>query len=340
MAQDTNRSINSIGVLVGLDLIGDALIKLPFIRALRTAFPQAEISWITTQGKSFFSGPLRELSRPYLDHVLEQPEFLAEPDKAAPRYDILIDTRNRWRMAREARRIPHEVFIAPAMRYLFSDRRPLMFWHKQPHIRDRLLELVRLAAGRMPEVAGGIPVPESYRAKAAAALPEGPVYAGLVPGAGNKVKIWPRERFVELAARQQAAGRVPAFLIGPQETEWLAELQAAVPSAKFPLQDPVWGGAYDLAATMAVGERLACAVTGDNGTSHMLAAVDCPLVSLFGPTNAAKLAPRVSHGKVIIAQQFGGEAMALIPLDAVARAADELCGGIGAAIVAAKRAAS
>ena len=325
--------IKTIAVIVGLDLIGDALIKLPFVRALRAAFPQAEISWLTAQGRTAFSGPLRAVAAPYIDHVLEQPDFLKalgrnETPAALPPYDLVIDTRGRWRWARQARRIPHHLFIAPAARFLFSEKRPRGCWNKVQHIHDRLMQLVALAAGLVPEVKGGIAVPEADRAVAAQILPDGPDYIGLVPGAGNTVKIWPLPRFIELAAQQVAAGRVPVFLLGPQELNWHAELQQAVPQAKFPLQDAHWGGNLSLTATMAVGERLKLCVTNDCGTSHMLAAVDCPLVSLFGPTSADKLAPRVSQARIVTAQQFGQEVMDAIPVSAVSAAVESLLGAI------------
>lgn len=308
------ESIKTIAVIVGLDLIGDALIKLPFVRALRVAYPDAHISWLTAQGKSAYAGPLRELVSPYLDHILEQPAFLTDQSglTVAPPFDLVIDTRGRWRYALQARRLPHKVFIAPAA------------WRRLEHIQDRLLQLVTLASGRKPVVNGGIDIPREFRAKAELLLPTGQTYIGLVPGAGNTIKIWPLPRFIDLAQQQVAAKRVPVFLLGPQETGWRAELERALPAAKFPLQDPLWGGQLSLEATMAVGERLALTVTNDNGTSHMLAAVDCPIVSLFGPTAARKLAPRVSHSRIVTSQQFGQDNMAAIPVNAVADDVDDL----------------
>ena len=339
MPQQNPQDIHTVAVIVGLDLIGDALIKLPFLRALRAAFPGAEISWVTAQGVTAFSGPLRDAARPYLNHIFEQPEWLPsqknpEPLFAAPHFDLIIDTRGRWREAVRARRVPHHLFLTPALRYLLSDRRPRRFWHKPVHIQDRLMELVQLAAGTVPVVKGGIAVPEEARAKVAAIMPAGARYIGLVPGAGNAKKIWPRENFIELALAQVKAGRVPVFLLGPQELSWLPDLQKMLPTARFPLQNQVWNGQLTLAATMAVGERLACAVTNDNGTSHMLAAVDCPLVSLFGPTEATKLAPRVSRAQIVRAQDFGGTAMTAIPVDAVVAAVSEILTVIAAADVA------
>ncbi len=138
-------------------------------------------------------------------------------------------------------------------------------------------------------------------------------------GAGNGIKAWPRSRFEQVAAAQAAKGRVPVFLLGPQELDWCDSLAAAVPAALFPLQAyDAWGGAaLSIEQTLAVGSLLNVAVANDSGTGHMLAAVDCPLISLFGPTSPVKLAPRVTRGLVVQAQDFGGSEMSAIPWESV-----------------------
>jgi ADP-heptose:LPS heptosyltransferase len=108
---------------------------------------------------------------------------------------------------------------------------------------------------------------------------------------------------------------------------WYDELAAALPSAKFPLQDyDAWGTAQlTISHTLAVAKCLDAAVANDSGVGHMLAASDCRLISLFGPTSAEKLAPRVSAGKIICAQDFGGSSsMSAIPWEAVDVAVDEM----------------
>ena len=275
--------------------------KLPFLRAVRAAWPDAKVHWITSLGPTAYSGLLREVTRSLIDSIHETPKWMTE-DANAPRFDLLLDTRNRWKLARKARsRIPHDVFLAPAFRFLFSDKRPSLFTPRPAHMVDRLLQLVELAAGTVPASTGRLPLPEALIAKARRSLPAGKTYVGFAPGAGNPIKIWPRVNFEKTAAAQAAKGRIPVFLLGPQEAAWQESLAAAVPSALFPLQaKDVWGEEpLSVAQTMAVGSLLAAAVANDSGTGHMLAAVDCPLVSLFGPTSPAKLAPRVSRGLVL-----------------------------------------
>ena len=59
-------------------------------------------------------------------------------------------------------------------------------------------------------------------------------------------------------------------------------------------------------------------MANDSGTSHMLAAADVPLLSLFGPSSPEKFAPYTSRGVILTARQFGSsDAMTEIPLQAV-----------------------
>ena len=345
---DTSPTFETIGVIVGRDLVGDALMKLPFVRALRNAFPRAMISWITSQGPTAFATVLREPTKTLIDKVYERPEWLdaegrgpgigktiirllsyspvSKSQLLAPRFDLLIDTRNRWREALRARHLPHRLFLAPAMHFLFSEKRPPFLGSRPTHLCDQLIELVELACGFRPLSTGALPVAADDLHRARQILPEGHVYVGLAPGAGHLEKAWPRYKFEKVAIMQAQKGRVPVFILGPQELSWYNELQATVPSAKFPLQDyGVWGShAITLDHTLAIGKLLDVAVANDSGAGHMLAAADCPLISLFGPTSPEKLAPRVTHGIALRAQHFGAPQTRAITWEAVNEAVESL----------------
>ncbi len=317
-------TIRTIGVLVGCDLVGDGLIKLPFVRALKSAFPDAKLHWITSHSKTAYSGPLRLLVRGLIDEVHEMPDWLLQaPCPYA--FDILIDTRNRWKEALRAKRLPHRYFIAFALRYALSDLRPSPFNRKPPHLVDRLMDVVTLLTRTKPQPQGAINLPADIMAQAERALPDGGSYIGFAPGAGGKTKIWPRENFIAVARTVSDQGFTPVFILGPDEVNWQAELAAAVPAALFPLQDRVaFNSGVGVIHTVALGTRLKLTVCNDSGTSHMLAATDCPLVSLFGPTDPAKFAPRVTHRQIIWAKDFGSTEMSAIPVEVVVKAIESL----------------
>ncbi|HKS89571.1 MAG TPA: glycosyltransferase family 9 protein, partial [Stellaceae bacterium] len=209
-------------------------------------------------------------------------------------------------------------------RYLWSDRAPPHpLSRRPPRLVDKLLGHAAAAAGRPLAVANPIPLPPELRARAAALLPPGPCYVGLAPGAGNKDKgkCWPLDGFIALARHQADQGRVPVLLIGPEEREWLAPLRAALPEALFPEQHAAAGsGGPCLVA--ALGERLSAAVANCSGTGHLLAAGGAPMVSLYGPTRPEKYAPFARALICLKAQDYGGERIAAIPLEAVAAAVE------------------
>lgn len=322
------RAPATILVYVGLDRLGDGLMKLPFIRALRAAFPQAHIIWLAGKGRSIFDGPLRPLIDGLIDEIIDDAAIGSDPSEllavplAPRRFDLVIDTQRRLLTTLILRRIRAGCFVSAAAGYAFSDIRPGLGNARKPAALGRqLLDLVELASGRPADRLAPLAVPATLHDRAAALLPEGPSYVGLAPGAGGRAKCWPLERFAALARHAAGHGTVPVFLLGPEEAALRAEL-ARIPTALFPLQDA--GDDATPLLTIALAGRLSAAIANDSGCGHLLAAGGVKLVSLFGPTQAAKFAPLATRAIVVAAQDFGSAAMTAIPVTAVARALDDI----------------
>ncbi|GMV99131.1 MAG: hypothetical protein AMXMBFR84_02700 [Candidatus Hydrogenedentota bacterium] len=112
------------------------------------------------------------------------------------------------------------------------------------------------------------------------------------PGSGSPKKNWPMERFEELAAGIDAMGHSVAFIAGPAETD---------------LRYPPLAKVIRESNLEALAQRLADArvyVGNDSGITHLAAAVRCPTVALFGPTNPTVWAPRGSHVRVVAKQPW------------------------------------
>ena len=62
---------NSVLVYVGFDRIGDGLLKLPFVRGLRLAFPDARITWLAGKEDSVYAGVLADLAHGLIDEIIE-----------------------------------------------------------------------------------------------------------------------------------------------------------------------------------------------------------------------------------------------------------------------------
>ena len=319
--------MSSILVYSGLDLIGDGLMKLPFLRALRHAYPQARITWLAGIGQTVFARSLRPVTEALIDEVIESAgigrawsEVLRRP-LPGRRFDLVIDTQRRLKTTLILRRIRHRAFISGTGEFALSSRRPADA-AKQPRMIDNMLSLVAAASGKPPCPDAPLVIPPSFIDAAAAVLPAGAIPTlGMAPGAGGVHKRWPLENFFAVARALAGQGWQPVFLLGPDEAGWLQQARDAVPQALFPLQDGHVAPEIRSSPlfTIAVAGRLSLGLANDSGTGHMLAAADIPLVSLFGPTPPAKFAPYVSRGAVMRAQSFGGEAMDAIPAEAVVR---------------------
>ncbi|MBF0372876.1 MAG: glycosyltransferase family 9 protein [Alphaproteobacteria bacterium] len=317
--------------------IGENVIKLPFLRAIREVWPKARLTWVPGVGPAWFEGALAPMTGGLIDEIVTDLELGAAPLDAlrtprpfpGRRFDLIIDTQNILVRTLALRRVPHERFISPTWRWFFSDGRPPAELARTPRLALRLLGMLAAASGRMVEPDPVAPLPAEWGETAARLLPDGPVYVGLAPGAGrvDTGKLWPLENFVAVARAQAAAGRVPVFLLGPGEAAWAPDLREAVPEALFPesrTDRPAHVKGPPLVSALA--GRLRVGVANCSGTGHLMAAGGCAMVSLYGPTRPEKYAPYARAVTCLRARDHGGTSIALIPVDRVVGAVDALIG--------------
>jgi len=336
---NNDRSANSVLVYVGSnpdDAIGENILKLPFLRSIREAFPNARITWIAGYGPSMFQGILEPLVDGFIDELITDFYIDGSPKELlrhwqplkGRHFDLVFDTQRNLVRTLVLRRVSHRTFISGCWRYLFSNRKPPGDYRQQTLLTDKLLALTAAAINQPVRPSHTWPLDEKWKQAAAALLPEGAEYVGLAPGAGNKEtgKCWPLDRFAALAHAQQAKGRVPVFFVGPEEEAWLPELRRELPTAKFPEWDRD-GVAVDIKGpplAMALAARLRVAVANCSGIGHILAAGGAPMVSLYGPTRPTSFAPYTPTLTTLWARDFDPSgAIDAIPLEAVAAALEE-----------------
>jgi ADP-heptose:LPS heptosyltransferase len=249
--------------------LGDLLVSVPALRAIRRAWPAHEIMLAIQESLR----PVVELTGS-VDTLLPVSGLQPLPVRAhrpavainlhgvGPQSNTVLDALD------PLRRIGHRGpgWHGPQ-------------WTNEVHERDRWCDLLR---------AHGVPAdPTDLR------LPHPPVASpapGAVvvhPGAGYGSRRWPPERFAAVAA--DLAGRGHRVVItGSAEERPLAERvhrQAGLPGA-----DLLAGrtGVLDLAALVA-GARLV--VSADTGIAHLAYAYATPSVTLFGPAPARQWGP-------------------------------------------------
>ncbi len=186
---------------------------------------------------------------------------------------------------------------ASALAYLVPTGRRVVMRRGTGHKTAQLAALLGIVPPPLP-VAWTSP---ADRDLAARLLPDGPPIIALGPTANWNGKLWPAERFVELA-RHLRADRLPGARIavfagpGAHEAALAAPVLAAFPDA------------IDLVGTLALPEAAACLarcalfVGNDSGLMHLAASAGCATLGLFGPTPAAEYAPAGRRTGVAVAR--------------------------------------
>ncbi|MFM8681733.1 MAG: glycosyltransferase family 9 protein, partial [Alphaproteobacteria bacterium] len=211
--------------------------------------------------------------------------------------------------------------------FALSGVRPPAGYRKPATMIRQILDLLEMASGTKVEETRVEMHDAASGAAAAWLLPDGIAHVGLVPGssAGRANKRWPLDRYVELARRQASRGRVPVFILGPEETDWRTGLARDVPQARFPLQEFAASGQRPgPLLTIALASRMRAAVSNDSGGGHLVAAGGVPLVSLWGPSVMEKAPPQTRRLVTILARDYGTTAMEAIPVDRVDDALEDL----------------
>jgi ADP-heptose:LPS heptosyltransferase len=321
----------SVAVFSHQEIFGDGLYKLVFLRGLRAAFPAATLTWMTALDTVYARSLRAVAGPPLLDRVVENCGIgegllgaLRPPPAGIGPFDLLLDTQSLLSRTAAAWRVPHRRFLSAALL-----RRGLGGAPIGPHVLDGLFALLEVAAGRPVERdLSPLPLPAALVEAAREALPgEGTPRIALAPGAGGAGKAWPLDRFIALGRLQAERGRMPVFLLGPQEAAWRDRIAAELAGAAFPEEHPAFAslgsGPQPLRAA-AVAARCAAGVANDAGPGHMIAAAGTPLLSLYGPTRLEKFRPVCRRWAGLRAADFGGREMDRIPLPAVAEALETL----------------
>jgi heptosyltransferase-2 len=322
-------------LVVAPNWIGDAVMSLPFVRALRRADAGGSIAILARRGPGAIYG-----AEGSADEVLPRGSFAADALAARRgRFDEVWLLPNSYRAALIARAsgAPQRIGYATEGRgWLLTAAPPA-----PPGTIHQLRDYDTLLAqnGVAPDLdAPRLPISDAARSRAAAALSaagigSGATFVALCPGSAFAVtKRWPAERFAGLADALAERGLAAAILVGPGEEELGARVAAAARTRHAVLGadlDPV-----ELSAAIALARA---AVTNDSGPMHLAGAVGTPVAAFFGPTDPGRTGPIGSPSRVLDRYVFcspcfktecpyGHECMREIGVADAVRAVEELVG--------------
>jgi heptosyltransferase-2 len=265
--------------------IGDVILSLPLVDAIRDRFPDAEIDYLAeeepSQAVAGHPAIRRILAwRPGTFRGLPAPVRLLRALRAA-RYDWAIDLYGNPRSALLVAWTGAPIRVGPARR-----ARRRLYTHVMPPPKEplsaaahHLLALRPLGVEAAPK-APRLHLSAEERAEGAAALdqvlPPGGPRVGLHVGNRWPAKRWFEERFTALIRALSSLGSRCVVLGGPGEEAWGARVAAtggAPTLARLPLRR-YWG----------VVASLDVLVTNDGSPLHAGPALCIPTVGILGPT--------------------------------------------------------
>jgi ADP-heptose:LPS heptosyltransferase/GT2 family glycosyltransferase len=312
-------------LVVKLDHLGDLILALPAIEALRAAYPHAEIDAVIAPGGEplLASAPvtrIETLAAPWLDggRVPWRTVRRVARRLRERRYDLAVDLRGdpvAILIARRAARFA--VGIGNAGLGFLLDR-----VHPGPRPGLHQAEMLREVAALAGAPTAGRARPrlrptDEERARAAdllSGLPGRPIAFHL--GAGDRRKIWPPENYADVAAELAEKGHPPVVIGGAEDRAYVDRFLARLGSALD------LSGKLGLGESLAVLERCAALIGNDASPGHMAAAVGTPVVIVYAPINdPARWRP--AGDEVEVVTPLEGERFEAIPparlLDAVHR---------------------
>lgn len=301
---DARAGLDACDVTVAVrapNWLGDTVMALPALRALRTALPRARIAVIGRWAPLLAGQGVGDLLLAYPSGLGARHRFARAIGAERPQLAILLANSLEAAIAawwwRASRRWGFD-----------TDGRSPLLTHAVPLPEPRLHQVDEYAALLAPL---GITVPVSRpewrlapdreaESEVRALLdggaePRGGPLVGLHLGAAfGSSKLWPAESFGSLARRLEESGARP-LLLGTVADQPAAA--AVINAAGARLPSLVGRDRPELLPRLL--SRLSCLVSGDTGVAHLAAAVGVPTVTLFGPTDRRLTAPRGDAARVL-----------------------------------------
>ncbi|MBI2678214.1 MAG: lipopolysaccharide heptosyltransferase I [Candidatus Koribacter versatilis] len=296
-------------LIVRLGAMGDVVHALPAATALRAALPDAHIGWaiearwaplLCAEG-SVARGPNMPLvdaihfvntrgwrAAPWSDETWSEVRGTFRALRAA-RYDCALDFQGAMKSAAVA------AFSGAAQR--IGNARPwervaaMFYTHPvevhAAHVVEQALEAASAVSGQhLHYMPPALPQDAAAEQWAEQELARRGVrgFALLHPGAGWGAKQWPAARYGEVARALAARGVTPLINHGPDEQALAQEVARASNGSASAVQ-------CSLSELIALTRRAALAIGGDTGPLHLAAALEVPIVALYGPTDPRRTGP-------------------------------------------------
>jgi len=311
----SGRSLEHIRsiLIVALQGIGNTILSVPAINAIRRSLPEAEIYLVIpdiAQSELFARVPSVDRVVYLPRERVAMPSWISKFWPRRPDLAVVAFPGGRRSALLSAavlgkRRVGHvDQRLLRWGKRLYSDAVPV---RPGIHDRDQNLALVK-ALGIQATDEDLAPVleltPEDRLAGAEILerMSVGPVepLLGVHPGCDPRFpeKKWPEQRYADLCRRlYKDAGLRPLLLGGPREQEITSRIHRMLDGMSVDL-----GGKTNLLGVASILERCAAFVGNDSGLMNIAAALGIPTVGLFGPSESSRTGPLGPRSLAVISR--------------------------------------
>ncbi len=299
--------------------LGDVVLGLPALRAIRQRFPNARIT--VAAGKpanevvamSGYADEIFEVDRVGLrdGHTLISIgriiKFVRRVRQA--KFDFVIDLHSlsETNLLGFLSGAPHRLYSRRPGRSLdylanFKPRPPLE--EKSRHVTDRYLDVLKSLdiqnASRVPVIktspAGDFAVDALLKKEKAQS---GELLVGLFPGAGHVSRKWPLELYAQLADHLVRNDRVRIVVFaGPEEREMVRQMRAIFPP------NTIFFDRLTISQLVSAQARLTVLVSNDTGPAHLAAAVGAPVIVILDCPTPHSFIPRGDQHRLICGSEI------------------------------------
>jgi len=321
-------------LVIDFGQLGDVVMSLPALRAIRDRFPHAKITVaVGKPGKellslSGYANEVLEVDRvslrdgPTLISIGRIAKFVAQVRRA--KFDFVIDLHSFYET-----NILGFLSGAPHRLYQRRENRSLDFLgnfkprvereRTTAHLVDRYLDVLKPLGienpPRIPKLSTSTADDSAVEAMLKKQKAQsGELLAGIFPGAGNVSRLWPVERFAEVADHLIRNDRVRIIVFaGPEERELMPQMRAIFPTGT------IFFDRLTIPQLASAQARLTLFISNDTGPAHIAAAVGTPVVVVMDGPNLNSFTPIGELNRFIC-----GPSITEIPVADVYRAAHEL----------------
>jgi len=320
-----------------LNPIGDAILTLPVVCALRREFPDAYIGWVVEK----LAAPM-VCGHHAIDAVVQLPpkwyrsaaEIRSTKAKLSRhQFGIAIDCQGDTKSALAGRISGAKQRIGYAGKYSSPIGRLMNNVRVEPafrHLTDRSLELLTPLGIHSPDIQWDLPIPKTAALWASRwrRSMKHPRLAVLNPGGTWKSKLWEVDRFASTAKYLRDRYQYKSVVVWGSHTEKEMAMRIVAHSDNASKLAPDTD-LHHLAALIGTANLF---ISGDSGPLHMAVAVGTPTIGLYGATRPGDSGP---YGHIALQKAYergshhhrrsaDNSAMRAIGVEHVCQAIDEI----------------